>query len=172
MLTMQQTDSSEVISISLEGKPVEELLRREWLLTNRRGGYASSTVIGCNTRRYHGLLIGSLNPPGKRIMALSNMLELIIYDDKISDLSTLEFNEKFYPAGLGFIKRFRRDTGAHFDYSLEHMELTKSVYLMRASDTVAVVYEFTVVEKPCQFVLRPFIGLRDFHGLQKSYAPI
>ena len=56
---------------------MEQLLSREWLLTNGLGAYSSSTVIGCPTRRYHGLLVGSLTPPANRILALSNCLEVV-----------------------------------------------------------------------------------------------
>ena len=151
---------------------LKNLLTKEWLLTNGRGGYASSTIVGCNTRRYHGLLIGSLQPPTNRIMALANCLEMVIVGGRGFNLSTFEFSEKFAPAGFSYIKRFRQDTGVHFDYELDKLELTKSVYLVRDADTVAVEYDFTSVQGPVDFVLRPYVGLRDFHSLQKSYAPL
>jgi predicted glycogen debranching enzyme len=169
VLTLQK-DNSEIVSISTAKKSIDELLSKEWLLTNKRGSYASSTVIGCNTRRYHGLLIGSLNPPADRIMALANCLEMAIYDGKVFNLSTFEFNRKFSPEGFGCLRRFRKDIGVHFDYQLDGLKLTKSVYLQRNTDCVGLVYDFTTVQRPVNFILRPFIGLRDFHTLQKSYA--
>ena len=186
MLTLQKTRCTEIVSVPVDGKSVEDLVSKEWLLTNSRGSYASSTIIGCNTRRYHGLLIGSLNPPANRIMALAKCLEMVIFEggarhcDKsqnsspanVFNLSTFEFNDKFAPKGFSYIKQFRRDTGVHFDYQLDKLRLTKSVYLLRDTDTVALIYEFAGVEEPVQFILRPFIGLRDFHSLQKSYAPL
>ncbi len=170
MPTLQKTDDVEIVSVTTSDKSIEDLLSKEWLLTNGRGGYASSTIVGCNTRRYHGLLIGSLNPPANRIMALANCLEMIIFNGRVFNLSTFEFNEKFAPKGFGYIKQFRQDTGVHFDYQLDKFELTKSVYLLRDTDTVGLVYDFTRVEEPAEFALRPFIGLRDFHTLQKSYT--
>ena len=194
MLTLQKKDDITIVSVPTSGKSIEDLLDKEWLLTNARGGYASSTIIGCNTRRYHGLLVGSLNPPANRIMALANCLEMIIFNGKVFNLSTFEFNEKFAPEGFSYIKQFRRDTGVHFDYQLAPLEsctddtvvapndllptglaelqLTKSVYLLRDTDTVALLYDFTDVKEPVEFALRPLIGLRDFHTLQKSYAPL
>ncbi len=167
-----QNGSLTTISISTVEQPIENLLTREWLLTNDRGSYASSTIAGCNTRSYHGLLIGSLNPPINRIMALSNCLEMIILNGQAFNLSTFEFRDKFTPSGFGFLKKFRRDTAAHFDYELANLKLTKSVYLLRDTDTVALVYDFTSVHEPAEFVLRPFVGLRDFHTLQQSHAPL
>ena len=172
MLTLQQTDDAASVSVTTGNQPIENLLTKEWLLTNGRGSYASSTVIGCNTRAYHGLLIGSLSPPANRIMALANCLEMIISKGEVFNLSTFEFSDKFAPAGFGFLKQFRRDMGAHFDYELEKVKLTKSVYLLRDTDTAAIEYDFTNVTGPVEFVSRPFVGLRDFHTLQKSYAPL
>ncbi len=170
MLTLQKTKNAEIISVPISDRPIEDLLSKEWLLTNNRGGYASSTIIGCNTRRYHGLLIGSLTPPVNRIMALANCLEMVIINGNIFNLSTFEFYDKLTPEGFTFLKQFRQDTGVHFDYIVGGLELTKSVYLLRDSDTAVITYDFTTVAEPIEFVLRPFIGLRDFHTLQKSYA--
>jgi len=165
--------------ISTANQPIENLLTKEWLLTNENGSYASSTIIGCNTRGYHGLLIGSLNPPVNRIMALACCLEMVLFKGKSFKLSTFEFDNKFAPSGYNFIKQFRKDFGAHFDYELSlepdtenKLKLTKSVYLHRDKNTVALVYNFTSVQEPVEFVLRPFIGLRDFHTLQHSHAPL
>jgi len=188
MLTSQKAEDL-AISISTADESVENLLKREWLLTNERGGYASSTIIGCNTREYHGLLIGSLNPPVNRIMALAKCLEMVIFEGrsrfgpdsttsqnvsprKVYNLSTFEFNDKFAPQGFTHLKQVRRDTGLHFDYELEQLQLTKSIYLLRDTDTVVLVYDFANLQEPAEFVLRPLIGLRDFHTLQKSDAPL
>ncbi len=172
MLTLQKSDCSIALPISTSEQQVNDLLSKEWLLTNGRGSYSSSSIIGCNTRRYHGLLIGSLRPPVKRVMALANCMEMVISGGQVSNLTTFEFDDKLAPEGYGFIKRFRKDIGVHFDYELEKVDLTRSVYLLRDKDTVAVVYDFTNVREEVDFISRPFIGLRDFHDLQKSYAPL
>jgi len=190
MLTLPKGDNAATVSISTAKRKVEELLTKEWLLTNERGGYSSSTIVGCNTREYHGLLIGSLNPPANRIMALAKCLEMVIFkgetkllspEDGVSpgvspqrvfNLSTFEFNDKFAPQGFTHLVQVRRDTGLHFDYELEQLELTKSVYLLRETDMVALVYDFSNVQEPAEFISRPFVGLRDFHTLQRSEAPL
>ncbi len=192
MVILQKAKDTQIGAISTCGKSIEDLLTKEWLLTNERGSYASSTIVGCNTRGYHGLLIGSLNPPVNRIMALANCLEMVIWGKKVLNLSTFEFSDKFTPAGFSFIKQFRQDTGAHFDYELNEgrgtkdegqissivhhpssiIKLTKSIYILRDTDTVALVYDFRSIAEPVEFVLRPFVGLRDFHTLQKSYASL
>jgi len=172
VLTLQKSAEATDISVSVADKDIDNLLTKEWLLTNGRGSYASSTIAGCNTRAYHGLLIGSLMPPAHRIMALSNCLEMVISKAEIFNLSTFEFPDKFAPKGHEFLRKFRRDTGVHFDYEFANIKLTKSVYLVRDTDTVAVVYDFTHLAEPVEFISRPFVGLRNFHGLQKSYATL
>ncbi len=168
VLTLQQKNPA--LTVSTENRPVDELLTKEWLLTNGRGSYASSSVIGCNTRAYHGLLIGSLNPPVNRFMALSNCLEMLVADGQTSYISTFEFNGKFFPEGYKFLKSFHKDIGAHFHYQTETVRLTKSIYLTRRQDIVIVVYDFSTVRQDVEFLIRPLAGLRDFHGLQKSWA--
>ena len=170
MLTLHKTGNKTIDCVSTADNSIEQLLNKEWLLTNSRGGYSSSTVVGCNTRRYHGLLTGSLTPPVNRIVGLSNCLEMVISNGRATELATFEFDGKFAPAGFGYIKKFRRNEGVHFDYQLDQVNITKSVYLLRDSDTIALVYDFTKVNEPVEFTVRPFVALRDFHSLQKSYA--
>ena len=56
--------------IELKDIELEECLKREWIITNGIGGYSSSTIIGANTRRYHGLLVAPLTPPARRRVIL------------------------------------------------------------------------------------------------------
>jgi len=172
VLTLQKNQNIELISTSTKKLSVDELLSKEWLLTNGRGSYASSTIAGCNTRGYHGLLIGSLNPPVQRVMALSNCLEMIISKEKVFNLSTFEFDDKIAPKGYRYLTEFRKDTGVHFTYNINDVEITKSLFLVRDTDTIALVYDFSKIPDSIDFILRPFVGLKDFHSMQKSYAPL
>ena len=172
MLTLQKTNDNRGITVDVTGTPIEQLLEKEWLLANTRGSFSSSTVVGCNTRRYHGLLIGALDPPANRILALSNCLETIFWGPGVFHLGTVEFPGRILPDGYLRLKRFSRDLGAHFHYQLGELRLTKSVYLLRDEDTAAVVYEFDEVPQPIDFTIRPLVALRDFHSLQKSDAHI
>ncbi len=181
-MVLQKDKNTLIVSVSTRVESIEHLLSKEWLLTNERGSYASSTIVGCNTRGYHGLLVGSLDPPVNRIMALANCMEMVIFKSEGGEaaflppsavnLSTFEFSGKFAPAGFSYIKHFYQDVGVHFDYELDKVRLTKSIYLLRNVDTVALVYSFLDVPEELEFVLRPFVGLRDFHTLQKSHAPL
>ena len=172
MLTLRKNRMSPIVSLDVQDEPIEDLLTQEWLLTNTRGGYASSTVVGCNTRGYHGLLIGSLEPPVCRVMALANCLETVTTGGRSYELATFEFNDRLAPAGHSYLRQFHRDIGVHFEYALDRVHLVKSVYLDRRTDTVALAYTVEGVKGPLDFTLRPYVGLRDFHSLQKSHAPL
>ena len=61
---------------------LENGLEKEWLITNGIGGYSSSTIIGANTRKYHGLLVAPLTPPARRFLILSKLDESIEINEK------------------------------------------------------------------------------------------
>ncbi|MGA2093151.1 MAG: amylo-alpha-1,6-glucosidase [Sedimentisphaerales bacterium] len=181
MMIQQKTDDKAGVSVDTSNTPIERLLEKEWLLVNTRGGYSASTVVGCNTRRYHGLLVGSLEPPVSRVMALSNCVESVVIGPGKFNLATCEFPDVLTPDGFLRLKRFSKDlfnpqdkpgglsdVGAHFYYELGDLRVTKSVYLFRDRDTVAVVYDFAEVGQPIEFEIRPFVAMRDYHSLQKS----
>ena len=73
---------------------LENGLEKEWLITNGIGGYSSSTIIGANTRKYHGLLVAPLTPPARRFLILSKLDESIEINEKKYDLYTNICKEK------------------------------------------------------------------------------
>ncbi len=155
-------------SILMGGKNIEQVLEKEWLLTNSRGGFACGTVAGCNTRRYHGLLIGTLDPPANRIVGLSSCLETVAIGNETKALGCFEFEGGISPNGFMHLCEFSKDLGVHFDYNLWDVKIRKSIYLLPDSDVTAIVYEFSDMVAQFDFSVRPFIGLRDFHSLRKS----
>jgi glycogen debranching enzyme len=167
-----RTAGEEIVRVATKGKKIEQLLRREWLLTNERGSFSSSTIAACNTSGYHGLLVGSPDPLVRRMMTLSNCLETVRWNGQAVELSTFEFSDRFAPEGYTHLEEFSRDTGAHFVFRTEPVDLCKSIYLAGDSDTVVIEYTFGEVRAAIDFVLRPFVGMRDFHVLQTSDAPL
>jgi predicted glycogen debranching enzyme len=161
-----------IAAMAAADTPVEQKLDKEWLLTNSRGGYSAGTIIGCNTRRYHGLLVGTLTPPSNRIMTLSNCLETVIVDGEEFSFSTLEFSDRFAPEGFLHQSGFCRDIGAHFDFEFGQIHMTKSIYMAPHSDTVAIEYDFSSVGDGITFLLRPLAAMRNFHHLQRAPAPL
>ncbi len=172
MLTQPKVGAEEIVRIAVQDADIASLLDREWLLTNERGSYAAGTVIGCNTSGYHGFLIGALNPPVNRVMALSNCQEIVNCGPQTYHLSTFEFSGDPVLAPCPHLREFRRDTGAHFIYEFETVELHKAIYLAPDSDTVVVEYTFDGIMDPLEFIVRPFVGLRDFHHMQHDDASL
>ena len=85
-------------------------LAHEWLLTNGMGAFASSSVVGCNMRRYHGLLCAAVKPPVGRIMALNRIGELVYLDGggQFQELSVNHFGQSIHPRGDRFLRRLDR----------------------------------------------------------------
>ena len=75
-------------------------ISREWLETNGLGGFASSTIVGLNTRRYHGLLTAATKPPVGRIVMLSKLEETLIIDGRRYELSANQYPGAIHPQGF------------------------------------------------------------------------
>ncbi len=143
-------------------------LATEWLRTNRLGAYSAGTILGCNTRRYHGLLVGATQPPVGRVVALSNVMEQVIIDGQVYDLATNEFADTFSPNGAEHLAEFRDEEAVTFVWTLGETTITREVLLAADANTVAVRYH---VEGPAeQLLIRPFVALRDFHGLSSAHT--
>jgi len=95
----------------------------EWLETNGLGGFASSTVIGLNTRRYHGLLTASTTPPTGRVLLLSKLEETVVVDGQRYELAANQYPGAIYPQGYQYLKEFRLDPFPVFIYRVAGLEI-------------------------------------------------
>ena len=156
----------EPIAISCAGRDLDALLADEWLLANQIGSYASQTVVGCNTRRYHGLLVAATKPPVGRVMALSQLHEQLVLDGKTHELSTFEFADTIHPRGDTCCREFVNDIAARTVFRLGEATLTKEIILAESSNAVAVRY--TLCGSAGELRIRPLAALRDFHHLRMA----
>src|SRR5437764_14010170 len=101
---------------------LNEALTREWLETNGLGGFASSTITGVNTRRYHGLLTAATKPPVGRVLMLSKLEETLVVAGQRYDLSANRYPGVVYPQGYRFLKEFRLDPFPVFTYAVPAVE--------------------------------------------------
>ena len=135
---------------------------REWIETDGIGGYASSTIVGLNTRRYHGLLVAATRPPLGRMVLLSKMEETILIGGHRYDLSTNRYPGAIYPAGYELLKEFRLDPFPTFVYEVEGVEIEKRVFLVYGHNTVVIEYDFRGLDRGLRsevsFELRPLIA--------------
>ncbi|HMI65873.1 MAG TPA: amylo-alpha-1,6-glucosidase [Cyclobacteriaceae bacterium] len=134
----------------------------EWLETNNLGGYASSTVSGAHTRRYHGLLVASKHPPVGRMVVLSKLDETIITGKDRFELSANRYPGVVHPQGFNLLKSFRRDLFPEFVYQAGDVVLRKTIAALSGENTTLIVYEVEA-GSPFKMELLPLCSARDFH---------
>jgi predicted glycogen debranching enzyme len=147
------------------GDPVQAS-SREWLETNGIGGFACSSIIGLNTRRYHALLTAATNPPAGRAVLLSKLEETLVLGDRRFELSANQYRDVIYPHGYEFLASFRLEPFPTFPYRCDDVELEKTVFLVQGENTVVVEYVLIgdLGGRSCTLEIRPLIAFRDYHG--------
>lgn len=139
--------------------------RTEWLETNGLGGYASSTVTGLNSRRYHGLLVAATSPPVGRMVLLSKLEESLIIGGQRFDLSENRYPGTIHPNGRQYLKSFRLDPFPIFTYEINGVELKKTVFMVYESNTTVIQYDISKSQDlDCKLEVRPLIAFRDYHA--------
>jgi predicted glycogen debranching enzyme len=133
------------------------------------GGFASSTIAGLNTRRYHGLLIAATQPPVGRMLLLSKFEETLVVNGRRYDLSANRYPGVVHPQGYLFLKKFRHEPFPTFVFEIEGLELEKSVFMVHGENTTVIQYELRAppgtIPTACTLELRPLIAFRDYHSL-------
>lgn len=144
-------------------------LQREWLETNGLGGFASSTIWGLNTRRYHGLLVAATKPPVGRMVLLSKLEETLVVGDHRYQLSANQYPDVIHPDGYRYLIGFRLDPFPVFTYRCEDIVIEKSLFMVHGDHAVVVEYRMLTASDsltlPLSLEVRPLIAYRDFHSL-------
>jgi predicted glycogen debranching enzyme len=145
---------------------------REWLEANGLGGWASGTISGCHTRRYHGLLVAATRPPLARMVLLSKLAETIATGDRRLELDTNRYPGAVSPRGHLHLASFSLDPMPVFVYEAEGIRLKKTIAAIHGENTTVILYE--VLTAPGEFTLelRPLIAYRDAHALQQANGSI
>jgi predicted glycogen debranching enzyme len=149
---------------------LEYSLQREYLRTNRSGAYSSSTLAGCNTRKYHGMLIVKLNDlDGGKHVLLSSLDETVIQHDAQFNLGIHKFPGDFYePKGHKYIRNFEFDTIPKMTYRVGGVVLTKSSLLVEDENQLIVKYTLEDAHSPTLLRFKPFLAFRNVHSLSKA----
>ncbi len=151
---------------------LNKALQKEWLETNGLGGFASSTIIGMNTRRYHALLTAATKPPVGRLALLSKLEETLVIDGARYELSANQYPGAIHPRGDQYLKEFRLDPFPVFTYELKGLQLIKSVFMLAGENTTVIQYELKDAQSnacqlpttPCHLEVRPLVAFRDYHA--------
>lgn len=146
---------------------IEEGLKREWIITNGIGGYCSSTIIGANTRKYHGLLVAPLLPPAGRMLILSKLDENIKTNGKSYDLYT-NICKNYISDGYKKLKSFEKEYIPIFEYQVEEIKIKKFICMEYGKNTLVVYYYIKNQNAKSTLTLAPIMNYRDFHCINKS----
>ena len=141
----------------------EEGIKKEWIITNGIGGFASSTMIGANTRRYHGLLIAPLTPPARRHLILSKVDESIEIDGTKYDLYT-NVCKNYISQGYKYLKSFEKEYIPIYTYEVEDVTIKKYICMEYGKNTVVVYYQIYNKDHETKLTLTPVMNFRDFHA--------
>ncbi|MEI8139800.1 MAG: amylo-alpha-1,6-glucosidase [bacterium] len=143
-------------------------LRSEWLETNGNGGYASSTIHNCNTRKYHGLLVAGLANPAGRFTLLSKYEDSIITATGEYPLSSNCYPGVMHPDGHRYLTEFRLEEGPVFRYQFEGMVIQKRLLMVQGENTVLVEYQLEQSQVPVRLRLKPLLAFRRHHELKQE----
>ncbi len=138
---------------------------REWLVTNGLGGYASGTVSGMLTRRYHGLLIAALNPPVKRTLLVTKLDDIASYMGNTYPLFVNRWRNGYVdPDGYRWLGEFRLEgTVPVWIFPLGNARLEKRVWMQPGENTTYVRYKLLDAPQPVTLEVRALVNYRDHH---------
>ena len=148
---------------------LEEGLKREWLITNGIGGYCSSTIIGCNTRKYHGLLVAPLTPPARRFLILSKVDEALEINGETIPLYT-NMCKDYISEGFKNLESFEKDYFPIFTYKVKDIVVKKIICMEYEKNTVCIYYKVKNGKKASKLILAPIINYRDFHTMNTNHT--
>ncbi len=140
----------------------------EWLETNGLGGWASGTVSGANSRRYHGLLVAATHPPVGRMVMLSKLDEAIVIEEQRFELGANQYPGAIWPQGFQHLTSFERDLFPVFEYEVGDVRLRKTIAAIHGANTTVVLWEVLSAKGEFTLELLPLYACRDFHSLSHA----
>lgn len=143
---------------------------REFIRTNRSGSYASSSIIGCNTRKYHGLLVSPVSSlGGERFVFLSSLDETVIQHDAEFNLAIHKYGpETYFPKGHKYVVDYEIDYIPKITFRVGGVLLTKEFIMIDERDQIMVKYTLCDAHSPTRLRLRPLLANRGIHELSHA----
>ena len=156
-------DKSELVNL-------EYSLSRELIRSNRAGSYASTTIIGCNTRKYHGLLVCPLEEmEGEHHVLLSTLDATIVQHQKEFNLGIHKYEGDHYsPRGHKYVREFDVTKASYLVYRVGGVILSREILLASKAEQVLLRYTLLDAHSDTLLRLRPFLAFRNFHALSKA----
>lgn len=152
-------NKSELVNLSYS-------LKREIICANKTGAYCNTSIVTCNTRRYHGLLAVPIDAfGGKKHLLLSSLDESLILNGKQFNLGIHCYGSVYEPRGHKYIIDFEADPVPKITYRVGEIVFTKSILLVPDSDQVMIRFELVNAPAKVKLLLTPFLAFRDIHAL-------
>lgn len=147
----------------------ERCIDKQWVVSNGSGGYASSTIIGANTSKYHGLLFAALRPPGERTLLLAKLDEDIQIHGFTYSLGCNSTGTGIYPSGYQHLQSFELRPYPTYTYAIKDTVLEKVVFMVRGANTTVVRYTvYAGKGASVKFKVTPFVNCRHYHHTTKK----
>jgi predicted glycogen debranching enzyme len=145
---------------------------REWLCTNGIGGFASGTVAGLLTRRYHGLLVAALTPPLGRTVLVSKLDETLNYDTIRQPLFANRWGDgNVDPHGYVDLEHFHLDgTTPVWTYACADALVEKRVWMEQGANTTYVQYRLLRGQASAELEVKALVNYRDYHGTTRGHG--
>lgn len=158
-----QFDKSQLINL-------EYSLSKEVLRTNRAGSFACTTLVGCNTRKYHGLLISPIpNFDNNYYVLLSSLDETVVQNEQRFNLGIHKYEgDNYIPKGHKYIRDFNVENTPQITYRVGNVVIQKSSLLVDKEEQILIKYELLDAVLPVVMQFSPFLAFRNFHELSKS----
>ena len=156
------------MKISKKQIELKDSLNKEWILANGTGGFCSTTIVGANTRRYHGLLIAPLLPPAGRHLIISKLDESIIVNGEEHVLFT-NICENYISEGYKYLESFEKEFLPVYTYKVNDIKVVKTISMVYGKNTVVVQYKIKNGKNEAKFKLAPIINFRDFHHMTTNH---
>ena len=142
-------------------------LTQEWIITNGIGGFSSQTVLGINTRKYHGLLVAPLLPPARRFVILSKIDESITFEDGTEEIIYSNMCKNYISEGYKNLKSFEKVYTPKFTYKVNGVVIEKSIAMIHGKNIVTIFYKINS-DKDITIKLAPVMNFRDFHQMSSG----
>lgn len=145
---------------------LEYSLKREIIVANKTGAYCNTSIVTCNTRRYHGLLAVPVDKlGGGNFILLSALDESLVIGGKQFNLGIHCYGDVYEPRGHKYIVDFDADPAPEITYKVGEIVFTKTILMAPDSDQVLVKYHLVAAPEKATLVLKPFLAFRSVHSL-------
>ena len=143
----------------------EDAAALEWLETNGLGGWSSSSVTGCNTRRYHGLLVAATVPPAERMVLVSKLDETILSGNQRFELGVNDYGGVIHPKGFTYLQSFTKDIFPQWIYEVNGIRIRKTIAMIQGENTTVLIYDVLKAKNAFSLELLPLYAVRGYHSL-------